>query len=54
MNIPIFNFQKMMNMHKGYAYQFFNSIAYKRNWTKNKESRFLEPNQTKICRGIEL
>lgn len=29
--ISIFNFQKMMNMHKGYAYQFSNCIAYKRN-----------------------
>jgi hypothetical protein len=29
-NIPIFNFQKMTNMHKGYAYQFSNCIAYKK------------------------
>jgi hypothetical protein len=30
MNMTVFNFQNMMNMHKGYAYQNFNSIALKK------------------------
>ncbi len=41
----VFNFQKMMDMHKGYAYQFADFIVLKKNATKNKEPRFLEPNQ---------
>ncbi len=30
MNMVIFNFQKIMNMHKGYAYQFSDFITYKK------------------------
>jgi hypothetical protein len=30
MNMMVFNFQNMMNMHKGYAYQNFNFIALKK------------------------
>ncbi len=30
MNIPVFNFHKMPNMHKGYAYQFSDFITYKK------------------------
>ncbi len=30
MNMPIFNFQKMIDMPKGYAYQFSNFITYKK------------------------
>jgi hypothetical protein len=41
MNIPIFNFQKMTNMHKGYAYQIHDCIAYKRKL--NKEQRISTP-----------
>jgi len=41
----VFNFQKMMDMLKGYAYQFSNFIAFKKIATKNKEPRFLEPNK---------
>jgi len=36
----VFNFQKMMDMLKGYAYQFSNFIAFKKIATKN-----LEPNK---------
>jgi len=32
MNMIVFNFQNMMNMHKGYEYQNFNSIALKKNY----------------------
>jgi hypothetical protein len=35
------NFQKMTNMHEGYAYQFFDCIAYKRKL--NKEQRISTP-----------
>jgi hypothetical protein len=31
MNVIVFNFQNMMNMHKGYEYQNFNYIALKKN-----------------------
>jgi hypothetical protein len=31
MNIPIFNFHKMTNMHKGCAYQFSDFITSKKN-----------------------
>ncbi len=34
MNMTVFNFQNMMNMHKGYAYQNFNSIALKKTYKK--------------------
>jgi hypothetical protein len=37
MNMLIFNFHKMMYMHKGYAYQFFDFITYKKIATKNKK-----------------
>jgi hypothetical protein len=37
MNMSIFNFQKMTNMHKDYAYQFFDFIVLKKNC--NKEQR---------------
>jgi len=30
MNILVFNFHKMTNMHKGYAYQFSDFITYKK------------------------
>lgn len=39
----VFNFQKMMDMHKVYAYQFSDFIVLKKKC--NKEPRFLEPNQ---------
>jgi hypothetical protein len=35
----------MMDMHRGYAYQFSDFIAFKKIATKNKEHRFLDPNQ---------
>ncbi len=35
MNMLVFNFQKMTNMHKGYAYQFSKCISYKKFATKN-------------------
>ncbi len=35
MNMLVFNFQKMTNMHKDYAYQFSNFIGYKKIATKN-------------------
>ncbi len=38
MNMLVFNFLKMMDMHKGYAYQFLNFITYKKIKTKNLES----------------
>jgi hypothetical protein len=55
MNMTIFNFQNMMDMHKGYAYQIFNSIAYGKKitlsiaypprtkpiWTNPKQSNLL-------------
>jgi hypothetical protein len=55
MNLTIFNFQNMMDMHKGYAYQIFNSIVYgkkitlsitypprtKPRWTNPKQSNLL-------------
>jgi hypothetical protein len=44
MNMLVFNFQKMMDMHKGYAYQFLNFIAYKKNCNK-KPKLLVEPNQ---------
>jgi hypothetical protein len=36
MNMSVFNFHKMTNMHKCYACQFFDFIIYKRNYNKNK------------------
>jgi len=36
MNMTISNFQNMMDMHKGYAYQIFNSIAYGKKITLSK------------------
>jgi hypothetical protein len=38
----ILNFHKMMDMHKGYAYQFSDFIKYKKIATKNKEPRKLD------------
>jgi hypothetical protein len=42
MNMLVFNFYKMMDIHKGYAYQFFDFIKYKKIATKNKEPRKLD------------
>jgi hypothetical protein len=55
MNMTIFNFQNMMDMHNGYAYQIFNSIVYgekitlsiaypprtKPTWTNPKQTNLL-------------
>jgi hypothetical protein len=30
MNMLVFNFQKMMDLHKGYVYQIFNYVAFKK------------------------
>jgi len=45
MNMSIFNFQKTKNMHKDYAYYFFDFIVLKKlqQQTKNKEPKFLGP-----------
>jgi hypothetical protein len=34
MNMLVFNFHKMTNMHKSYACQFSNFIIYKTNYNK--------------------
>jgi hypothetical protein len=43
MNKLVFNFQNMMDMHEGYAYQNFNSIAYQNKLTRIQPS-LLEQN----------
>jgi hypothetical protein len=44
MNKLVFNFQNMMDMHKGYAYQNFNSITYQKKLIRVQPS-LLEQNQ---------
>jgi hypothetical protein len=34
MNTPLYNFQNMAYMHKRYAYQIFNYVAYKKKLTR--------------------
>ncbi len=38
MNMSLFNFHKMTNMHKSYACQFFYFIIYKRNYDKEQKT----------------
>lgn len=38
MNMWVFNFQNIMDMHKGYAYQIFNYGAYKKKLTRIQPS----------------
>ncbi len=45
MNMPIFNFHKMIDMHKGYAYQFLILLPTKIAKKKMQKTILLEPNQ---------
>jgi hypothetical protein len=49
MNMLVFYFLKLMDMHQGYAYQFSDFIAKNKFATKN----LVFKSQTKTCGGIE-